>query len=85
MKIQRLDLDLFPSRFFVCYAYDMNTRVYVDGQSFLYKASGTEVVYVGFNNKTTKAIVVSADLTEIIRDQEIIEAFDRLNPPGLPL
>lgn len=49
------------------------------------KASGAEVVYVGFNNKTTKAIVASADLTEIIRDQEIIDAFDRLNPPELSL
>ena len=26
IKVQHLDLDLFPSRFFVCYAYDMNTR-----------------------------------------------------------
>lgn len=49
------------------------------------KSAGAEIVYVGFNNKTTKAIVSSANLTEIMRDQEIIDAFDRFNPPELLL
>ena len=42
------------------------------------KAAGVSVTYIGFSNKTTKAIVAQADRSEIIRDQEIIEAFDRL-------
>lgn len=41
------------------------------------KAAGVSVTYIGFSNKTTKAIVAQADRSEIIRDQEIIEAFDR--------
>lgn len=41
--------------------------------------SGSKVIYVGFSNKTTKAIVAEADETEIIRDQEIIKAYDELN------
>lgn len=49
------------------------------------RAAGAKVVYVGFSNKTTKAIVAEADETEIIRDQEIIEAFDKLNPPRLSM
>lgn len=41
--------------------------------------SGSKVIYVGFSNKTTNAIVAEADETEIIRDQEIIKAYDALN------
>ena len=48
------------------------------------KAGGSKVVYVGFSNKTTNAIVAEADETEIIRDQEIIDAFDAANPVDLP-
>ncbi len=48
------------------------------------KNAGSKVVYVGFSNKTTKAIVAEADETEIIRDQEIIDAYDAANPVSLP-
>lgn len=44
------------------------------------KAAGAHIVYVGFSDKTTKAIVAEAHETEIIRDQEVITAFDSLNP-----
>lgn len=47
--------------------------------------AGMKITYVGFSNKTTKAIVATADETEIIRDQEVIDAFDKLNPPQLPV
>lgn len=47
------------------------------------KAAGSSVVYVGFSNKTTNAIIAKADKTEIIRDQEIVDAYDRLNPQKL--
>ena len=47
------------------------------------KASGSSVVYVGFSNKTTNAIIAKADRTEIIRHQEIIDAYDRVNQPTL--
>jgi uncharacterized LabA/DUF88 family protein len=40
---------------------------------------GKEVVCVGFSDKLTKAIVVTATETQIIRDSEIIEAFDQAN------
>ncbi|MCA9348237.1 NYN domain-containing protein [Candidatus Saccharibacteria bacterium] len=43
------------------------------------RENGSKVIYVGFSNKTTKAIVAEADETEIIRDQEIIQAYDELN------
>jgi uncharacterized LabA/DUF88 family protein len=43
------------------------------------KNAGVAVTYVGFSNKTTKAIVAKADKSEIIRDQEVIDAFDSLN------
>ncbi len=49
------------------------------------KAAGANVTYVGFSNKTTKAIVAESHETEIIRDREIIDAFDKLNPPQLPI
>lgn len=48
------------------------------------KAGGSKVVYVGFSNKTTKAIVAEADETEIIRDQEVVDAYDALNPLAIP-
>lgn len=49
------------------------------------KESGAKVIYIGFSNKTTKAIIAKADRTEIIRDQEIIDAYDALNQPRLAL
>ena len=49
------------------------------------RAAGVSVTYVGFSDKTTKAIVARTDKTEIIRNQEIIDAFDKLNPPKLPI
>lgn len=49
------------------------------------KECGSKVIYVGFSNKTTNALIAKADRTEIIRDQEIVDAFDRMNQPKLPL
>lgn len=46
-------------------------------------ARGKDVVYVGFSDKLTKAIVATATETQIIRDAEIIQAFDLLEPPKL--
>lgn len=42
------------------------------------------VVYVGFSNKLTNALVSNASETQIIRDEEIVSAYDALNQP-LPL
>jgi uncharacterized LabA/DUF88 family protein len=44
---------------------------------------GKEVVYVGFSDKLTKAIVSMATETQIIRDSEIISAYDELTPAKL--
>lgn len=43
------------------------------------KDIGVKITYLGFSDKTTKAIVALADTTEIIRDSEIIKAFEDLN------
>lgn len=40
---------------------------------------GGQVCYVGFNNRITKALVSESAKTEIIRDQEIIDAYKRAN------
>jgi uncharacterized LabA/DUF88 family protein len=40
-------------------------------------ARGKEVIYVGFSDKLTKAIVVIATETQIIRDAEIVDAYNR--------
>lgn len=42
------------------------------------RALNKEVMYVGFSDKLTNALVANASQTQIIRDQEIIEAFDEL-------
>lgn len=46
-------------------------------------ARGKEVTYVGFSDKLTKALVTNATETQIIRDSEIIDAFDLLQEPEL--
>lgn len=46
---------------------------------------GKKVVYIGFGNKLTKAIVATASETQIIRDVEIIESFVSANIPTLPV
>lgn len=43
------------------------------------KMASIHIVYVGFSDKTNKAIVAEADETEVIRDQEVIAAFDAVN------
>jgi uncharacterized LabA/DUF88 family protein len=48
-------------------------------------AQGREVTYVGFSDKLTKALVTNATETQIIRDSEIIDAFDLLKTPELGL
>jgi len=42
-----------------------------------------EIIYLGFSDKLTNGIVAEASRTETIRNQEIIDAFDRMNPPSL--
>lgn len=49
------------------------------------KENGTHVMYVGFSDKLTNALSISASETQIIRDTEIIDAFKDANPPQLPL
>jgi uncharacterized LabA/DUF88 family protein len=44
---------------------------------------GKEVIYVGFSDKLTKAIVTNATETQIIRDAEIIDAFELLVSPEI--
>jgi hypothetical protein len=43
------------------------------------------LIYVGFSDKLTNAISISATTTQVIRDSEILEAFDDANPPQLKL
>ena len=58
--------------------------VYVDGQNFLYKAAEVLIwtwqnTLKGQTNKDrqmTRAIIARADASEVIRNQEIIDAFD---------
>ncbi|MFO0881932.1 MAG: NYN domain-containing protein [Candidatus Saccharimonadales bacterium] len=49
------------------------------------KSQGREVIYVGFSDKLTKALVSNASATQIIRDDEIIGAYDSFNNPQLEL
>jgi uncharacterized LabA/DUF88 family protein len=48
-------------------------------------SQGKEVVYVGFSDKLTNALVANATETQIIRDGEIIEAFELLEKPKIKL
>lgn len=48
------------------------------------RQEGGNICYVGFANRTTKALMAESDSLVIIRDQEIIDAYDRANPPKLP-
>ncbi len=43
------------------------------------KAWGVKVTYIGFSDKMTRAIIARADASEVIRNQEIIDAFDVYN------
>ena len=43
------------------------------------KAQAVKVTYIGFSDKMTKAIARQADVSVVMSDQEIIEAFDRYN------
>ena len=43
------------------------------------KARGVKVTYIGFSDKMTRAIIARADASEVIRNQEIIDAFDVYN------
>lgn len=48
-------------------------------------AKGKKVTYIGFSDKLTKAIVVTATETQIIRDTEIIQAYEVLESPKLEI
>lgn len=43
------------------------------------------LIYVGFSDKLTNALSIAATETQIIRDAEILAAFDDANPPQLEL
>ena len=43
------------------------------------------LVYVGFSDKLTNALSIAATETQIIRDSDILGAFDNANPPKLSL
>ena len=43
------------------------------------------LIYVGFSDKLTNALSIAATETQIIRDTEILSAFDNANPPQLEL
>ena len=43
------------------------------------KDQTVKVTYIGFSDKMTKAIARQADVSVVMSDQEIIEAFDRYN------
>lgn len=49
------------------------------------RTNGATLTYIGFADKTTRALVANTDRTEIFRDQEIIDAYDILNPQTFPL
>lgn len=49
------------------------------------KRRNKQVIYIGFSDKLTNGIVAEASSTQTIRNQEIIDAFDSLNPPTLLL
>jgi len=40
------------------------------------KGAGKQITYVGFDNKLTKAIVAEADRTQVLRDKEVIAAYN---------
>jgi len=44
------------------------------------KSLDKKVIYVGFSDKLTNALNSNASETQVIRDNEILEAFDALNP-----
>lgn len=41
---------------------------------------GKHVTYVGFSNYLTKALVANSSEVQVVRDSEVIEAFDDANP-----
>ena len=49
-------------------------------QAIREEVKDAKVIYVGFSDKLTKALINNATETQIIRDAEIIEAFDTANP-----
>lgn len=49
------------------------------------RARGKKMIYVGFSDKLTNGLVSTASETQIIRDNEILDAFEALNPPSLPI
>jgi uncharacterized LabA/DUF88 family protein len=49
------------------------------------KENGTHVIYVGFSDKLTNALSIAASETQIIRDSEIVDAFNDANQPQLKL
>lgn len=42
------------------------------------KESGRQITYVGFSNQITKSLSSLADSTQVIRDNEVIEAYRRM-------
>ena len=75
----------------ILYNWLMKNIVYIDGQNFLYKASeiipavlyvkrtGKNVAYVGFSERLTRALVDECNVTQVLRDDEIISAYRTAN------
>ena len=45
----------------------------------LAKSEGKDVVYIGFDDRLTQALLVKSSSTQVIRDAEVIEAYKRKN------
>lgn len=57
-----------------------DTDILPSVQAIREEVEGARIVYVGFSDKLTKALINNATETQIIRDGEIIEAFEAANP-----
>jgi uncharacterized LabA/DUF88 family protein len=66
------------TRTFVLVSSD--TELLPSVQAIREEIKDARIIYVGFSDKLTKALINNASETQIIRDSEIIEAFDAGNP-----
>ena len=46
----------------------------------LAKSEGKKVVYVGFDDRLTQALSAKSTSTQVIRDTEVVDAYNRKNP-----
>jgi uncharacterized LabA/DUF88 family protein len=70
---------------------DIGTMVLVSSDNDLLPAVNAvtakdkKIVYVGFSDNLTKSLVTATTETQVLRDAEIIEAFEDANPEQLAL